>query len=61
MTSDYQRSRLNIALPHCIRHQLEILAAEGGLSVTRCASALLEEALRNHMQSNHEQTEESSL
>ena len=45
----HQQSRLNVALRPAVRHQLDALAAERGVTVTGLVNALLEQTLLDEM------------
>ena len=47
--SPHQQSRLNVALRPAVRHQLDELAAERGMTVTALTNALLEQTLLDEM------------
>lgn len=45
----YQRARLNISLPHPLRHALDVLAREQNISTTRMVQHILEDAILAEM------------
>ncbi len=47
--STYQRSRINVHLPPNLRQQLDELATQTGLSVTKLIESLLTESLGLHL------------